>query len=87
VDEGWGQGRPLPPHVGGGPIIIPQPPPGTNPPITLPPPGIYPPLPPTGLPPGPVAILVKVVGSDTVHWIVVNNPSIDNTLPPAPAPK
>jgi hypothetical protein len=88
VDSGWGQGHPLPPHVGGGPIVIPQPPPGMNPPITMPPPGIYPPLPPTGLPPGVHAALVKVLGSDTIHWIVVDTSVHPGTpLPPSAQPK
>lgn len=89
TDPGYGQGHPLPPHIGGGPIVIPQPPPGLNPPIQLPPPGIYPPLPPGTVPPNTmVAILVKVVGSDTVHWIVVDTSVHPGTpLPPTPTPK
>ena len=88
-DSGWGQGHPIPPHVGGGPIVIPQPPPTLNPPITLPPPGIYPPItPPPTTTPGPVAILVKVVGSETVHWVVVDTSLTPGTpLPPTPTPK
>jgi hypothetical protein len=77
----------LPPHASN-PIVIPQPPPGVNPPITLPPPGIYPPLPPEEVPTGKVAILVKVIGSDTVHWIVVDTSLHPGTpLPPSPTPK
>ena len=88
-DSGWGQGHPLPPHVGGGPIVIPQPPPNPAHPIVLPPPGIYPPLPPGTVPPNTmVAVLVKVIGSDTVHWIVVDTSLKPGApLPPTPAPK
>lgn len=48
VDPGWGQGRPLPPVVGGGPARPPVTPesPEVEPPITLPPGSIWPPLPP-----------------------------------------
>ena len=73
-----GPGLPLPPVDG-----------GTTPPPVDPPPGtIWPPLPPGAPVTGKVALLVWIEGVGCRYVVVeLGGDQIDNTLPPAPAPK
>ena len=76
-------GQPNWPPVGGdhieNPIVIQG---GENKPIDLPP-GIYPPIPPGEVPTTKFAVVIKVLGSDKLHWAVID-PSLSKPVPLPP---